>query len=444
MKKLILLIALILSLTGYSQAEFENIKITENVTENTATKVVVQSANNVLNTISKSDLVNVEAYASAVNLPVTGIAGKIYITNDDNRLYRWNGTIYVELADANNVKLTGNQTIAGNKTFSERLVTLAGSTFGNALSVTDANLILSSSDGSTNPALVIQTVGNDAIRSSGTIKILDESNQQMFSANNLGIVTALSSITGGSFIKSGATSTNLLLAGGTDITQDSLPISTATQTALNGKLNLTGGTLTDALNGTSANFSTSVTAVGLLQSQNRLLLTGVNPLSSWISSAITSGYDANTSEGYFNADGTLLLATNGVSRLTLNSGVATFSSTVTAANGTALNHLITKAQTLYTNQTITANKTVTIAEFTNNNHLVLRVDTTSGNVTITLPTFTALQGYKVTVKKSDSSANSVNITGVSGVNIDGASTLVISGQYSKTTIGADLVQYIIL
>jgi hypothetical protein len=67
-----------------------------------------------------------------------------------------------------------------------------------------------------------------------------------------------------------------------------------------------------------------------LNSQNRLLLTGSNPLSSWISSAITSGYDANTSQGYFNADGSLLLATNGVSRLTLNSAGATFSSSVTA------------------------------------------------------------------------------------------------------------------
>jgi hypothetical protein len=42
------------------------------------------------------------------------------------------------------------------------------------------------------------------------------------------------------------------------------------------------------------------------------------------------GYDANTSQGYFNADGSLLLATNGVSRLTLNSAGATFSSSVTA------------------------------------------------------------------------------------------------------------------
>jgi hypothetical protein len=118
--------------------------------------------------------------------------------------------------------------------------------------------------------------------------------------------------------------------------------------------------------------------------------------------------------------------------------------TVSASNATALNHLVTKAQTLYTNQTVTANKTVAIAEFVNNNHLILRVDTTAGNVTITLPTFTALAGYKVTVRKIDSSANSISITGVGGVNIDGASTLVVSGQYGKSTVGADLVQYIIL
>jgi hypothetical protein len=55
-----------------------------------------------------------------------------------------------------------------------------------------------------------------------------------------------------------------------------------------------------------------------------------------------------------------------------------------------------------------------------------------------------LQGYKVTVRKIDSSANSVLIQSVESVNIDGASTLVVSGQYGKATVGADLVQYIIL
>jgi hypothetical protein len=33
-----------------------------------------------------------------INLPTTGIAGKIYVTNDDNKIYRWNGTIYQPLA----------------------------------------------------------------------------------------------------------------------------------------------------------------------------------------------------------------------------------------------------------------------------------------------------------------------------------------------------------
>jgi hypothetical protein len=45
-----------------------------------------------------------------------------------------------------------------------------------------------------------------------------------------------------------------------------------------------------------------------LNSQNRFCLQVVT--SSWISSAITLGYDATTSQGFLNADGSLLLATN--------------------------------------------------------------------------------------------------------------------------------------
>jgi hypothetical protein len=39
-------------------------------------------------------------FASAVNLPTTGVSGKIYVTNDDNKIYRWNGTIYQPLSGA--------------------------------------------------------------------------------------------------------------------------------------------------------------------------------------------------------------------------------------------------------------------------------------------------------------------------------------------------------
>jgi hypothetical protein len=47
--------------------------------------------------LQKTDLIDVLNFASA-NLPTTGLAGKIYVTNDDNKIYRWNGTIYQPLA----------------------------------------------------------------------------------------------------------------------------------------------------------------------------------------------------------------------------------------------------------------------------------------------------------------------------------------------------------
>jgi hypothetical protein len=95
MKKLILFLAFIFSLSSYAQAEFENVKLTENTTDNSATKVVMQSANNVLNTISKTDLQDAFYFSTASALPVTGLTDKLYITRDDNKLYRFNGTIYV-------------------------------------------------------------------------------------------------------------------------------------------------------------------------------------------------------------------------------------------------------------------------------------------------------------------------------------------------------------
>jgi hypothetical protein len=49
-------------------------------------------------------------------------------------------------------------------------------------------------------------------------------------------------------------------------------------------------------------------------------------------------------------------------------------------------------------------------------------------------------GYKV-IKKMDSSANSVLIQGVGGINIDGSSSLVVTGQYSKSSVGADAKIY---
>ncbi|NBU82025.1 MAG: hypothetical protein EBS55_10300, partial [Flavobacteriaceae bacterium] len=58
------------------------------------------------------DIIEVANYAS---LPVTGETGKIYITLDNNKIYRWSGSVYVEIASNNAIwgSITGtlsNQT----------------------------------------------------------------------------------------------------------------------------------------------------------------------------------------------------------------------------------------------------------------------------------------------------------------------------------------------
>lgn len=76
----------------------DGLKIVGNTTSTTAAKVNVQEADGIINTIAKSDLIEVLEFDSAVSMPITGVSGKIYVTKDNNKIYRWNGTIYQELA----------------------------------------------------------------------------------------------------------------------------------------------------------------------------------------------------------------------------------------------------------------------------------------------------------------------------------------------------------
>jgi len=102
MKKAVLLFLLLLTSITYGQTTLANkLKITGNSTSLSASKVNVQESDGQVNTISKSDLIDVLEYASAINLPTTGVSGKIYVTIDNKKMYRWNGTIYQELALTN-------------------------------------------------------------------------------------------------------------------------------------------------------------------------------------------------------------------------------------------------------------------------------------------------------------------------------------------------------
>ena len=98
-------ILLLLLLTTFSiQAQtlqnptYGNVKLKNNTTDNSATKVNVQSTDGTINTISKSDLVNVVEVNDVPTLPLVGEVGKIYVVKNLNKIYRWNGTFYQELA----------------------------------------------------------------------------------------------------------------------------------------------------------------------------------------------------------------------------------------------------------------------------------------------------------------------------------------------------------
>lgn len=100
MKQIVLFLLISTSIFAQNPTKFEKVRITSNTTSTTATKVNVQETDGTVNTIAKSDLIEYLEYASAVNLPVTGLEGKIYLTRDNNTLYRWNGTIYAPLSQA--------------------------------------------------------------------------------------------------------------------------------------------------------------------------------------------------------------------------------------------------------------------------------------------------------------------------------------------------------
>ena len=101
MKKILLLLLLAtfsIQAQTLQNPTYGNVKLKNNVTDNSATKVNVQSTDGTINTISKSDLVNVVEVNDVPSLPLVGEVGKIYVVKNVNKIYRWNGTFYQELA----------------------------------------------------------------------------------------------------------------------------------------------------------------------------------------------------------------------------------------------------------------------------------------------------------------------------------------------------------
>lgn len=100
MKKIFVpLLFIISSIVAGQTTLATKLKILSNSTSTTATKVNVQEANGEVNTIAKADLIDYLEYTSTAAFPVPGAIGKLYLTKDTNKLYRWNGVIYTLVAD---------------------------------------------------------------------------------------------------------------------------------------------------------------------------------------------------------------------------------------------------------------------------------------------------------------------------------------------------------
>lgn len=97
--KLLLLLLLATSSISFAQTTLANkLKITANITSTTATKVNVQEADGTVNTmplVGFENVIEVDNYAA---LPGAGLSLKLYVTRDTNKLYRWNGNTYVDVA----------------------------------------------------------------------------------------------------------------------------------------------------------------------------------------------------------------------------------------------------------------------------------------------------------------------------------------------------------
>ena len=230
------------------------------------------------------------------------------------------------------------------------------------------------------------------------------------------------------------------------------------------KLNLTGGTLTGNLNGTTASFSgnatmstailngsidmnasnsqifsrhntafyirtlrTSATDYGLVVTSRNTAGTGsVNRLLIGTGADTTDFHVVNTSTfSVHNAaeNTSAALSVNASTGATTLSGSltgtsASFSSSVTATNYT------TAISTKTSAYTITATDSVILA------------NATSGAVTITLPTAASISGRQYTVKKIDA-VNNVTLATTSSQTIDGSTTQVITSQYDSITVVSD-------
>ena len=212
MKKILLLLLLAtfsIQAQTLQNPTFGTVKIKNNTTSTTATKVNVQENDGTINTISKSDLVNVVEVNDVPSLPLIGEVGKIYVVKNLNKIYRWNGTFYQELAVTDISGLQAQLDLKSN---------LSDITLQRAYDTSTDKKI---------QTLAIRPFtlkAQTAAASDNVFVIENSSGFEVASVGAQGKLSAISAsvegnVTGNFFIKRSSPANNILLAGGGDLAQ---------------------------------------------------------------------------------------------------------------------------------------------------------------------------------------------------------------------------------
>jgi hypothetical protein len=266
------------------------------------------------------------SYSSLGFIKMTGVGT---LALDTNTYLTTSDAASTYALDSAVVKLSGNQTVAGQKTFTSTLYGTSGSFSGSLFSsysqisgVTGSNALYITHNSSYNSLVVVQSGSGAAIYADGNIF-----------ANQ--------------FIKIGGSSTGFLKADGSVDSNTYLTTSSASSTYLP----LAGGTLTGALNGTSATFSGRVTGNGGISSKGGYATFEYNSAGAYPSyNTYFGAIGTNFSNGGSELDiwntvgsGFVFRKQTGASAQTAlltiaSSGAATFSSSVTTQSHVFLNN----------------------------------------------------------------------------------------------------------
>jgi hypothetical protein len=262
------------------------------------------------------DVVEVANFAA---LPATGETGKIYVTLDTDFVYRWSGTVYVRISSPNAIWGSITGTLSNQIDLQNALnakVSSVGLDLGT--SGTDVNVANSPITSSGNITLNLPTA------SATNRGLLSSANWTTFN-NKQNALTLTTTGTSGASTLVGSTlnipqyqpqlnGTGFVKISGTTISYDNTAY-----------LPLSGGTLSGALNGTSATFSGLVTING----SSEILRLGTNNTDNFIAFRNSSnvqigdiGYDNRDVDGLSiwnnNASGSLVFGAGATRRMTIN------------------------------------------------------------------------------------------------------------------------------